>query len=58
MTEHWRIDHIAAFLGVKRKTARDAITKKPDFPRPVVNVSRRTRAWDAEQVRRWAARGS
>lgn len=54
--ERWPVQKVAEFLGVSPKHARDAITKKPDFPAPVVNVSRRTRFWDADDVKRWAAK--
>jgi hypothetical protein len=45
----------AEYLGVKPKHTREAIVTKPDFPRPVINASRRTRFWSATDVRQWAA---
>lgn len=44
---------IAALLGVTREHATDRITKRPDFPKPYINVSRRTRYWRTADVTRW-----
>lgn len=56
MNDRWDIKSIAEFLGVQPKHARDKITKKADFPKPVVDASRRIRFWAAEDVKRWAQR--
>lgn len=48
------VDQIAARYQVKRRTVVDQWTKRPDFPRPVVNISRKVRAWKAEDVEQWA----
>lgn len=53
--ERWPVQKVAEFLGVSPKHTREAITTKPDFPAPVINVSRRMRFWNAEDVKRWAA---
>ena len=55
MSDRWDIKSIAEFL-IQPKHARDKVTKKPDFPKPVVNASRRIRFWAAEDVKRWAQR--
>lgn len=57
VAERWDIKSIAEYLGVRPKHTRDKVTKRPDFPKPVVNASRRTRFWLAEEVKRWATGG-
>lgn len=49
---------IAAMLGVTREHVTDRITKRPDFPKPFINVSRRLRYWRASDIHAWMARGS
>ncbi|WP_314973049.1 hypothetical protein [Comamonas testosteroni] len=44
---------IAAILGVTREHVTDRITKRPDFPKPFINVSRRLRYWRASEVQAW-----
>lgn len=44
---------IAVMLGVTRGYATDTIVKKPNFPQPIINVSRRIRYWDRGQVLQW-----
>ena len=46
---------IAQILGVSREYVTDKLTKRPDFPRPRVNVSRRLRRWSEAEVRAWAS---
>lgn len=53
--ERWNVERIAAYLELSPKHTREAITKKPTFPKPVVNMSRRTRFWLADDVRQWAS---
>lgn len=57
MTERALMDTaaIAEALRVTRAHVTDRLTKRPDFPRPVVNASQRLRLWDAESVLAWAA---
>lgn len=45
---------IAAFLRVSRAHATDHITKRRDFPAPVINLSTRLRYWARAEVIRWA----
>jgi predicted DNA-binding transcriptional regulator AlpA len=49
---------IAQFLGVTRQWVTDSITKRPDFPKPVINISRKTRKWNIEDVFKWSQKGS
>lgn len=49
---------IAAMLGVTRVHVTDRITKRPDFPKPFINVSRRLRYWRTSDVKAWMERGS
>ena len=44
---------IAALLGVSRSWVVDSITKRPDFPAPVVNISQRIRKWSRADVIKW-----
>ena len=44
---------IAAMLGVTREHVTDRITKRPDFPKPFINVSRRLRYWRTSDVQAW-----
>lgn len=44
---------IAALLGVTRAHVTDRITKRPDFPKPFINISRRLRYWRQSEVQDW-----
>lgn len=46
---------IAELLGLTRPYVTDVLVKKPDFPPPVINRSRRIRRWAEEAVMAWAA---
>jgi predicted DNA-binding transcriptional regulator AlpA len=45
---------IAAILGYKRRYVTDVISKRPDFPKPVFNLSQKNRRWSEIDVLRWA----
>lgn len=47
---------IAQILGVTRVYVTDRITKRPDFPKPIINVSRKVRRWSESEVMTWAAK--
>lgn len=47
------LDDIAALLSMNRREVRDRLTKRPDFPRPTLNLSQRTRRWDQDKVQEW-----
>lgn len=49
---------IAALLGLSREHVTDRITKRVDFPKPFINVSRRTRYWRTVDVMAWLRRGA
>jgi predicted DNA-binding transcriptional regulator AlpA len=49
---------IANMLGVSREHVTDRLTKRPDFPKPEVNISRRLRRWSEADVRAWFAHQS
>lgn len=49
---------IAAMLGVTRVHVTDRITKRPDFPKPFINVSRRLRYWRQSDVQAWMQKGT
>ncbi len=44
---------IAALLGLSREYVTDRITKRVDFPKPFINVSRKTRYWRTSEVHAW-----
>jgi predicted DNA-binding transcriptional regulator AlpA len=45
---------ISQLLGVTIAHTRDRLTKRPDFPAPAVNVSRRIKSWRKADVEKWA----
>lgn len=45
---------IARMLGLSREYVTDKLTKRQDFPRPALDMSRRLRRWKREDVQRWA----
>lgn len=49
---------IAALLGLSREHVTDRITKRVDFPKPFINVSRRTRYWRTVDVMASLRRGA
>lgn len=44
---------IAELLGLSREHVTDRLTKRVDFPKPYINVSRRTRYWRTSDVLKW-----
>lgn len=54
-----RIDtkQIADYLQRSREYVTDRLTKRPDFPRPVIDRSRRLRFWLRADVEEWARGG-
>ncbi len=44
---------IARMLGVSRAWTVTSITKRPDFPKPVINLSQRIRKWSKNEVLKW-----
>lgn len=44
---------IANLLGCSRQHVTNRLTKRPDFPRPIINVSQKTRFWSLADVQRW-----
>lgn len=44
---------IAQLLGLSREHVTDRLTKRLDFPKPYINVSRRTRYWRTTDVLKW-----
>lgn len=47
---------IAAMIGVKPETFRKRVEVRPDFPKPVLRLSRETVRWDEADIRAWLAR--
>lgn len=48
---------IAALLGVCRRHVTERLTKQPSFPRPIIDISAKTRRWSRAQVLEWARGG-
>ncbi|MCX8016936.1 MAG: hypothetical protein N2690_03380 [Rhodocyclaceae bacterium] len=46
---------IAEMLGVSRAHCVGRLIKRPSFPQPVINVSRRLRKWRRADVLKWAS---
>lgn len=49
---------VAQLLGVTRQHFTDRISKRPDFPKPVVNFSPKSRKWRFDEVMRWRGNAS
>lgn len=49
---------IAQLLNVTREHVTDKLTKAPDFPAPTVNLSRKMRRWDEDEVIAWLKKGA
>lgn len=47
---------IAALLGVCRRHVTERLSKRPDFPPPIINISQKTRRWSRSEVLSWAKR--
>lgn len=47
---------IAAMLGMTREYVTDRLTKRPDFPKPRVALSRKMKRWAECDVREWLER--
>ena len=41
---------IAELLGVSRQHVTDRVVTRPDFPKPVVDMSQRVRRWAQDEV--------
>ena len=48
-------EKIAELLGYTRKYVTDVLTKRPDFPSPVMAPSPRKRRWSVPAVLAWAS---
>lgn len=49
---------IAALLGCTRQHVTSRVTKRVDFPKPYINVSRRIRYWRTSDVKEWMKNGN
>lgn len=47
-------EEISIIFGLSRAHVVGRITKRPDFPRPVINLSQRVRKWLRSDVEAWA----
>lgn len=53
MTEMIDTKEIASMLSVSREHCVNRIIKRPDFPKPVVDLSQRLRRWRRQDVMKW-----
>lgn len=44
---------IARMLGVSREHCTNRLIKRPDFPKPAMNLSRRLRRWRKQDIVQW-----
>lgn len=49
---------IARMLGVSRAHCVGRLIKRPDFPRPAVNISQKLRRWQRDAVLRWMVKST
>lgn len=54
MSERVNTAGIAELLGLDREYVTDRVVKRPDFPAPVLALSRKTRLWLRAEVQEWA----
>lgn len=47
---------IAERLELTREYVTDKLVKRPDFPKPYLNINRKVRKWLAEDVEMWRKR--
>lgn len=47
-------EEISMIFGLSRSHIVGRITKRPDFPKPVINLSQRVRKWLRSDVEAWA----
>lgn len=55
MSRHVDTADIAADLGLSRKYVTDKVVRRKDFPRPVINLTQKTRRWSRSEFLRWKA---
>lgn len=58
MTNELDAGQAAQLLGVSRQHFTDRISKRKDFPRPVVNFSPRSRRWRYGDVLAWRSKNA
>lgn len=46
---------LATLLGVTRAHITGRLTKRPDFPRPAIDLSQKMRRWRLQDVTAWAS---
>lgn len=44
---------IATMLGMTREYVTDRLTKRPDFPKPRIALSRKMKRWAEADIRQW-----
>jgi predicted DNA-binding transcriptional regulator AlpA len=50
------IDDIAERMKLRREYVRDRLVKRPDFPRPCMQISQKHKRWDAADLTAWEAK--
>lgn len=54
--EMWGTKEIAAAWKLNREYVTDIVVKKPDFPQPALNLSRKTKRWMRVDCQAWRER--
>ena len=44
---------ISEMLGLSVRHVRERLVNEPNFPRPAIQTSIKTRRWDAKDIQRW-----
>ena len=52
------LDDITTMMQMRREYVRDRLTKRPDFPRPALSISQKSRRWNARDVQDWITKQS
>ena len=50
------LDDIAEMVSAPRPYVRDVLVKRPEFPKPCIALSQKTRRWDRAEVDAWFQR--
>ena len=53
MSDLLTLDDISSHLSISRIYARDTLVKRPDFPRPTVFLSQKSRLWSRDSFAEW-----
>lgn len=55
MKEYLTTQQIADRLDLERKYVTDKVVKRPEFPKPAIKLSQKTRKWLRDDFEHWLA---